>query len=146
MHAVTRKQHAQALEIGIVGLALQGRGGRLVEAAHALLDLAQATSVAPSSASPSISRSGTSKRRPSSAARTRELRRPVAVSPPAVREVALVEGEPAVLGPGLERVEQAMRTREPAARHGGGAVEIELVDREPGRHARGAAHRPPLAR
>ncbi len=55
-----------------------------------------------------------------------------------VREVAVMEGEPAVLGPGLERIEQPVSAREPTLRNSDGAVEVELVDREPGRHASGA--------
>ena len=50
-------------------------------------------------------------------------------------EKALVEGEPAVICTGLERVEEASCPLEPAARHGRGAAKVELVGRKPGRHA-----------
>ncbi len=51
-----------------------------------------------------------------------------------VRDVALVEGEPAVVGPRLERVEEPVRAAEPAGRDRNAASEIELVCGEPGRH------------
>jgi hypothetical protein len=63
----------------------------------------------------------------------------------AVRDEAVVEGEPAVLGSGVERVEQPVRPPEPAVRHRGGAVEVELVGGEPGRHAARAGGIPALA-
>jgi hypothetical protein len=59
-----------------------------------------------------------------------------------VRDVALVKGEPAVVGPRLELVQKAMRAAQPAARHCPGAVEVELVGREPGRHAGGGGRVP----
>ena len=55
-----------------------------------------------------------------------------------VGDVALLEGQPAVLGAWAERLEQAPRALEPPAGHGRGAVEVELVDRQPGGRARGA--------
>jgi hypothetical protein len=55
-----------------------------------------------------------------------------------VGDVALVEGEPTVVGPRLERIEQPVGTLEPAARDRRSPAEVELVSRQPGRHAGGA--------
>ena len=63
-----------------------------------------------------------------------------------VGEVALLEGEPAVRGPGLEGIEEAMCAPEPAARHGAGGAEVELVGGEPDGHPRGARRRRPARR
>ena len=49
-----------------------------------------------------------------------------------------MEGEPAVLRPGLERGQQPARPAQPAVRRGGGAAEVDLVDGEPDRHPRRA--------
>ena len=51
-----------------------------------------------------------------------------------VRHVALEEGKPAVLGPRLERVEQAMGATEPTGRHRERAMEVELIACKPGGH------------
>jgi hypothetical protein len=65
-----------------------------------------------------------------------QLARPRGVAA-GVRDVALVEREPAVLGRRVERVEQAMGTPQPPVRHRRGAAEVELVGRQPGSHAGG---------
>ena len=133
VHAETRKQQVQALEIGIVAspasaVVVASSRQRIPASTSAC-----ATSAAPSSPSPSISRSGTANRRPMSAASTASFRARF-VSPPSVRDVALVEGEPAVVGAVLERLEQASSPLEPAARDRGGAVKVELVGSQPRRH------------
>jgi hypothetical protein len=53
-----------------------------------------------------------------------------------VRDIALVEGEPAVVGPGFERVQEAMGAPQPTARHSRRAPEVELIGGQPGGHAR----------
>ena len=52
-----------------------------------------------------------------------------------VRHVPLEEGKPAVLGPRLERVKEAMGATEPTGRHRGRAMEVELIACKPGGHA-----------
>ena len=105
MHDVTRRQHAHALEIGIVAYHQGGRCG-LVEVTHPLLhpsgrheggsveceaehlqvvDPVPATDSAPREPSPTG-------------------RRGVSAG---VRDVALVEGEPAVVGPRLEWIQES---------------------------------------
>ena len=109
MQAVTRKQHAQAPEIGIVASPAKRGRGRLVEAAHALLDLRAGDE-------------GGSLEREAEHLEVGDVESPPEPRPPErrapapsrrvareVRDVALVEGEPAVLRSGLERVEQAPR-------------------------------------
>ena len=136
MHAVTSMQQVQALEIGIVAspasaVAVASSRQRMPSSTSA-----RATSAAPSSASPSISRSGTWKRRPSSAA----CRASTSALGLAERGIALVEREPAVVRPRLERVEEPVRSLQPALGDRCGSVEVELVRREPGRHPRRAGH------
>ena len=127
-----------------LGLALEGRRGGLVEAAHALLDLrARRPARRPRARGRASPGRATANRRPSSAARRAELRRLRGLAA-RVRDVALEEGKPAVLGAGLERVEQAMRASQPAARHRQGAVEVELIAREPRGHAGSAGDVPAL--
>jgi hypothetical protein len=53
-------------------------------------------------------------------------------------DVALVEGEPAMIRPGLQRLQHAPRPPQPTARHSHSAVEVEVIGREPGGHARSA--------
>ncbi len=55
--------------------------------------------------------------------------------PADIGDVALVEGKPAVVGAGVQRLEHAPRPAKPAAGHGNGAVEVEVVGREPRSHA-----------
>jgi hypothetical protein len=50
-------------------------------------------------------------------------------------DVALVEGEPAMIRPRLQRLQQAPRPPQPTARHSQSAVEIEVISRKPGSHA-----------
>ena len=83
MHALTRKQQVHALEIGIDASPASAIAVASSRQSHALRrPRRMATSDAPSSARPSISRSGTANRRPSSAART-AFARAVSVSPTA---------------------------------------------------------------
>ena len=96
---------------------------------------AHATSVAPSSARPSISQVGYLEAAADRRRLDGELDRPVAVAR-AARDVALEERQPAVLRTRLELTEQAPGAAEPAARHRERAVEVQLVARQPRRHPR----------
>ena len=78
MQAETRKQQAQALEIGIVRLALERGRGRLVQAAHALVTCAAATSVGSLEREPEHLEIGDAE--PSPELRRRERRSSLAVS------------------------------------------------------------------
>ena len=115
-------------------LVLEGDGGRLVETAHSLVHVtgrdqrrtvereAEHLEVLDLETAPELDRGGGQLAR----SRAVTLR---------VREVPLVEREPAVIGPGLERLEQALGAREPPACDRGGAVELGLIDRQPRGHA-----------
>ena len=134
---MTRKQHAHAPEIGTVASPCRAVSGCLVEAAHALLHLrarhqrralereAEHLQVGHVEPPPELGRA---------APKLRSLRG-LATS---VRHEALEEGKPTVLGPRLERVEQAMGSTEPAARDRERAVEVELIAGQPGGHPGGA--------
>ena len=144
MQAETRKQHAHALEIGI---SASPSSAAALASSRQRMPSSPArtpTSAAPSSASPSISRSATSNRRPSSAA-TRAGSRAVAVSPLACARYPSWKASQPCSGPGSSG-SSSRCARRSHPRHGHGAVEVELVGREPGRHPRGAArrHRPPV--
>ena len=131
MQALTRKQHAQAPEIGIVAsprsaVAVASSRQRMPSAT-----CAQATSVAPSSARPSISRSATPNRRPSC--------RAAPGSPPARcrprRGRRSPRGRQASRAQARARAGRAGDARaQPAGRDGGRAMEIELIGRQPGGH------------
>ena len=120
------------------GAALQRGRRRLVEAAHAVTDAglahqrralqreAEHLEVGHAAAPPEVRRH-----------RGERARRGGVAG--AVREVALVEREPAVVRPRLEIVEQPVRALQPAVGDGLGALELDPVDREPRRHAGGAA-------
>ena len=104
---------------------------------------AHATSVAPWSASPSISRSATPNSPPELRGPRGQLGRGRGVAG-RVREVALVERDPAVLRARLERIQQPRAPLQPSARHRPGTAEVELIGGQPRRHAgRAGRIRPP---
>ncbi len=59
-------------------------------------------------------------------------------------DVTIVKGKPTMVGPGFERIEQAMGASQPTTRHCRGAVEIELIGRPPRGHPRGVGSFPLL--
>ncbi len=109
--------------------------GRLVEAAHALLDLgARDERCALEREAEHLE---VRHREPAT-----ELCRPHGVCasrlgvPDCVREVPLVESEPTVGRTGLELVQEPMGATKPATGHGLRAAKVELVDGQPDRHLR----------
>jgi hypothetical protein len=118
-------------------LALERGGGRLVEAAHAVAHLgarhegasfqcqAEHLQVRDTESATDVSRS------------LCQLAGGRRISCQ-VREIALLERQPAMLWPGWQRVEEAGGAVQPAPGHGHRAIEVEVIDRQPHGHACGA--------
>ena len=127
--------------------AFERRRGRLVEAAHSVLDAgggderrafeseSEHLEIGDAEASAGVGRDD-----PAIARRGRVSAR--------MGHVSVVEGEPAVLRRGGERVEEPVRAAEPAARDRRSAAEVELVRGQPRRHAcsGGGVTAPPVER
>jgi hypothetical protein len=114
-------------------LFLQRGHGCLVEAAHAFLDLCGRDERGPLEGEPQHLQIGDAELPTQLGGGLCELPGMHGVAP-AVSDVALVESEPAVVGPSLERVEQSMSPLQPAARDRGCCPKVELVDGQPRRH------------
>ena len=135
MQAETSKQQVQALEIWIVA-----SPSRAVAVASSRRVIPSSTRrrprVSPLEGQSEHLEVGDAEPPPSSPRRRRARRRGrVAVR---LGDVSLVEREPAVVGCRLERVQQPMGAPQPTTRDRLGAVEVELVRRQPGGHAGGA--------
>ena len=122
-------------------LPLERRRGRLVEAGHALVDPGAGDQRRALQGQAEHLQVGYAEAAAELGGADRQPLRLRHVSHDA-GEIALVEGEPSVLRAGLERFEQAPRAPQPAARHRHGAVEVQLVHRQPRRHARGGGRHP----
>ena len=147
MHAVTRKQQVQALEIGTVGVACERDGRRLVEALHAPLDLGAGDERRALQCEAEHLEVGNVVSPSELGRRCRQLTCALGVSR-RVRDESLLKREPPVRRARLERVEVAMCAPEPAAcdrrrRRGSRArrppARWPCAPRSPRRRARGRA-------
>ena len=138
-HGAGRDQEAErpGSRDRVCGAALERGGCRLVEPAHAVVHARTRDEHGALEGEPEHLEVGDAAAAAELGRLQRELGGPGGVAL-RVRDVARVEGEPAVLRARLEVGQKPLGALQPAARHCERAAEVELVDRQPQGHPRRA--------